>query len=66
VVGVHMATPRLVSATPWNHIRLQPLNPFRNGLLLYVKVKTAYRSRTYGGPAPDLEQPTMNGVCGYT
>src|SRR6185295_16281555 len=33
VVGVHMATPRLVSATPWNHIRLQPLNPFRNGLL---------------------------------
>src|SRR6185295_3078732 len=33
VVGVHMATPRLVSATPWNHIRPQPLNPFRNGLL---------------------------------
>src|SRR5215208_744641 len=33
VVGVHMATPGLVSATPWNHIRLQPLNPFRNGLL---------------------------------
>ena len=23
----------MVSATPWNHIRLQPLNPFRNGLL---------------------------------
>jgi hypothetical protein len=21
-----------VLATPWNHIRLQPLNPFRNGL----------------------------------
>src|SRR4029078_2665705 len=33
VVGVHMATPRLVSATPWNHIRLQPLNPLRNGFL---------------------------------
>jgi hypothetical protein len=28
-----MAAPGLVSATPWNHIRLQPLNPFRNGLL---------------------------------
>jgi hypothetical protein len=33
VVGVHMAALGLVSAPPWNHIRFQPLNPFRKGLL---------------------------------
>ena len=27
-VGVHMATPGLVSATPWNHVDPNPSTPF--------------------------------------
>src|SRR5674476_187929 len=33
VVGVHMGSPGLVSATPLESRRCQPLNLFRNGLL---------------------------------
>jgi hypothetical protein len=28
VVGVHMATPGLVSATPWNHVDTSHSTPF--------------------------------------
>src|SRR3990167_8906390 len=34
VVGVHMATPGLVSATPWNHVDSSHSTHFRNGLLV--------------------------------